>query len=289
MLRRLSITLLLVLALGFSTLILLGSKLVAPQPRDVGPPPADLAAEAVKIPKANGDMVAGWFVAGPATRPGVLLLHGVRSDRRAMLARSRFLRKAGYSVLMIDMQAHGETPGERITFGFDEARDVHAAVGFLRQRLQHGKVGVIGVSMGGAAALLGDSPVPADAVILEAVYSSIEQAVADRMALRLGVAGAYLAPLLTWQIRPRLGVSPQALSPLQAIGRLQAPVMVIAGTEDRRTPVPETHRLFAAAEPPKQLWLVDGAAHENLHRFAGARYEQRVLQFFRRHLDGLAD
>ena len=30
---------------------------------------------------------------------------------------------------------------------------------------------------------------------------------------------------------------------------------------------------------PKQLWLVPGAAHVDLDRFAGAEYERRVLDF----------
>lgn len=252
----------------------------------VGVPPNGFSAQSVEIQGANGKKVAGWFVAGESSKPGILLLHSVRSDRREMLGRGKFLREAGYSVLLIDMQAHGETPGENITFGFRESYDVRMAVSFLRSRVESRKVGVIGVSLGGAASLLGESPVEADAVILEAVYSSIEKAVKNRISLRLGIIGQYLAPLLTWQIEPRLGIPLEALSPLRTIGRLKAPVMIIAGTEDRHTMKEESRRLYEEAKEPKQLWLIEGAKHQNLHSYAGEEYEKRVLLFLQKHLEG---
>ena len=61
--------------------------------------------------------------------------------------------------------------------------------------------------------------------------------------------------------------------------------MIVAGTEDRHTEVEETRQLFKEARSPKELWLVEGAEHENLHRYAGQEYEERVLQFLRKHLE----
>ena len=283
--RKLFYLTLIIFVLGVAGIFLVGGFLAAPRMHSVGEPPNDFSAKAVAIPGADGTRIAGWFAAGENAKPGILLLHSVRSDRREMLSRARFLLEAGYSVLLIDMQAHGETPGQNITFGFRESSDARAAVSFLRTRVNGRRVGVIGVSLGGAALLLGESPVRADAVILEAVYSSIENAVKNRISIRAGSIGQYLAPLLTWQIEPRLGIPLQALSPLNAIGRLNVPVMIIAGTEDRHTEREESRRLFEEAREPKQLWFIEGAKHQNFHLYAGEEYERRVLQFFRRHLE----
>ncbi len=280
-------TLVAVLALlgtGLASVLVIGGFLTAPQTHSVGVPPSGFAAESVEIEGTSGKKVAGWFMAGKVSKPGVLLLHGVRSDRREMVGRAMFLLDAGYSVLLIDMQAHGETPGDNITFGFKESDDVRAALSYLGRRVENRKVGVIGVSLGGAACLLGESPVEADAVILEAVYSSIERAVENRIAMRLGFFGQYIAPLLTWQIEPRLGVPMGGLSPLRAIGRLNAPVMIVAGTNDRHTVKEESLLLFKEAQEPKQLWFIEGAKHQNLHSYAGEEYERRVLLFFRQYL-----
>jgi alpha-beta hydrolase superfamily lysophospholipase len=62
------------------------------------------------------------------------MAHAVRADRRSMLGRAEFLHRAGYSVLLFDAQAHGESPGDRITFGYLEALDAAAAVSFAVAR-----------------------------------------------------------------------------------------------------------------------------------------------------------
>jgi pimeloyl-ACP methyl ester carboxylesterase len=284
--RVIAVLLTLLAAAGSAALYAIGGSLAEPRLGVVAGPPDDLPFEALRIPRADGGQVAAWFAEGSASRGGVLLVHGIRSDRRAMLPRARFLFEAGYSVLLIDLQAHGETPGEWITFGYRESRDVAAGVDYLAARLGGRPVGVIGVSLGGAAALLGESPVDADAVVLEGVYSSIQRAVRNRLGRRLGGVGRALAPLLVWQIEPRLRVSPRALVPLAAIDELDAPVMIIGGTADRRTQPDETKAMYLRAKAPKRLWLVEGARHQDLYRYAPATYRQQVIAFLDRFLVG---
>jgi pimeloyl-ACP methyl ester carboxylesterase len=275
-----------VTAVAAAALFAIGDSLAKPHSTVVAGPPDDLPLEVLSIPRADGDKVAAWFAKGKDGQGGILLVHGIRSDRRAMLPRARFLFEAGYSVLLIDLQAHGETPGEWITFGYRESRDVAAGVDYLTNRLGGRPVGVLGVSLGGAAALLGEAPVDVDAVVLESVYSSIERAVRNRLTARLGGFGSVLAPLLLWQIEPRLGVSPKALVPLAAIRQLDAPVMIIGGTDDRRTQPDETKAMYMLANAPKRLWLIDGARHEDLHRYAPEAYRQHVVAFLDRYLGG---
>jgi fermentation-respiration switch protein FrsA (DUF1100 family) len=282
--RYLVLLSLLALAAGFAGVLVLGGVLAAPAQRVVGHPPPSAGMASVTVPGESGNTIAAWYVEGEPGAGAVLLLHGVRSNRREMLGRAIFLRDAGYSVLAIDLQAHGETLGEHITFGYRESRDVRAALDYLRSRAPGEKIGIIGVSLGGAAVALASPPVQADAVVLESVYSDIERAIENRLRLRLGYPGTWLEPLLSWQIEPRLGVSPDALSPIATIVRMQAPLFIISGKEDRHTLMAETVQLFDRAPEPKTLWLVAGAAHQNLHRYAGAEYERRILAFFARHL-----
>jgi len=257
----------------------LGSVLVAPSPARLTAP-TDLAVETVSIPSRGA--IAGWFVAGRQGGGAVLLLHGVRANRSAMLGRARFLAARGFAVLLIDLQAHGESPGDAITFGARESADVRAALAWLRGRLPREHVGVIGCSLGGAAALLGPQPLGADAVVLEAVYPAVEAAVTNRIAIRLGRPLArLLAPLLVAQLHPRLGIGPSELRPIDHIAALGAPVLLVAGSEDAHTTPADTERLFVAAAEPKNLWMVPGAAHVDLYAFAGPEYEQRVGAFLR--------
>lgn len=286
--RKLVISILMFAVVGSVSVFLVGTELTSPRQRTVGDPPVDLRMQAVVIARAENTPVSGWSIESGKNRGAVLLLHSVRSDRREMIDRAQFLQRAGFSVLLIDMQAHGETPGDHITFGYLESRDAQAALRWLKTRFPAQPIGVIGVSLGGAATLLGDEPLSADAVILEAVYSTIDQAVENRLAIRLGEWGRNLSPLLLWQLEPRLGIPRQAMSPLAKISRLSAPVMIIAGSDDRHTLPYETKALFQNANEPKRLWLIEGATHENLHRFAPEAYEKMVLDFFNKYLTEVA-
>jgi fermentation-respiration switch protein FrsA (DUF1100 family) len=228
--------------------------------------------------------VAGWYLRGQPGRGAVLLLHGVRADRRHMLARARFLAAAGHAVLLIDLPAHGESAGERISFGVRESAGVHAALAYLRRELPRERLGVIGVSLGAASFVLSGAAPTVQAAVLESMYPTIEAAVANRLAMRLGPPGRWFASLLLWQLPLRLGVRAEQLRPLAAMPALGVPVLLASGTLDLQTPWTETERLFAAAAAPKELWACQGAAHVDLHAHGPAAYEQRVGAFLATHL-----
>jgi len=148
---------------------------------------------------------------------------------------------------------------------------------------------VIGISMGGAAALLGPSPLPVQALVLESVYPTIDDAVRNRLRARLGSIGQALVPSVLAWLFPREGVASEDLRPIDRIHEQTAPVFVLAGTDDRYTTVQKSRDLFAHAREPKAFWEVDGAAHVDLHAFSRAEYERRVGAFLAHHLRRNAD
>lgn len=257
----------------------LGVLLARPVQASLGNPPAELGAHRVVFRSDSGADVRGWWAPAAAARGTILLLPGVRANRHSMLDRALFLRSSGYSVLLIDLQATGETRGDLITFGWRERLDVLAAVDFMRRVAPGSKVAIIGMSLGGAAALLATPPLDADALVLEAVYPSITRAVENRLAIRLGSMGRRLAPLLLVQLRPRIGVGTDALRPIDHISQVRCPVLVIGGTADQHTTVHDSLELYGTAKAPKQLWLVPGASHVDIHRAHTAEYEARILNF----------
>ena len=282
--------LLVVIGLGIGLIIasyILGSFLSLPRQTTVVAPSKRVNIELTVIETLDGNQLFGWFLLGKPTQGGVLLLHSVRSHRGEMLDRALFLNDAGYSTLMVDFQAHGESKGDQITFGYRESYDVEASYRYLKNRVADRPIGIIGVSLGGAATLLSAVITSVDAFILESVYPTIDEAIANRLVIRLGPLGYYLTPLFTWQIEPRLGVSPKWLRPIDRIGQLQGPVMIIAGSEDRHTLLSESKRLYDSAPMPKEIWVIQGAAHENFYAYTPPEYKERVLGFFNRYLKDL--
>src|SRR5262249_15139990 len=152
--------------------------------------------------------------------------------------------------LLFDFQARGESIGQHTTFGYLESKDAIAAVNFVRSVLPQERIGVIGVSMGGAAALLAKPCLNVDAVVLELVYPLADDAIGNRLAMRLGSWSRVLTPLLTWQLRPRLGITTTDLRPIDHVTEIRTAKLFIAGADDQHTTLAESRRLFAAANEP---------------------------------------
>ena len=258
---------------------LMGSLLTAPASSAVATLSADFPLESIQIPAADGSVVHGWLSRGQPGGGVMLLVHSMRSNRLEMLGRARFLRNQGYSVLFIDLYAHGETAGESISFGLHESDSVVASVNYLQRTFPRERIGAIGASLGAAAIVLAKQHLNLAAVVLESLHPTIEEAVENRLRLHLGEYGVVLTPVILAYLSFQLDTAMEQLSPIHKIDQLRSPVLFIAGTRDAHTTRSETERLFAAARNPKELWIVPGAGHFNMHAYAGREYEHQVSAF----------
>jgi uncharacterized protein len=243
---------------------------------------ATLPSRDIRFETLDGVSIAATFTPGQSGRsPAILLLHGVDASRQATAANAAWLASLGYATLTIDFRGHGQSSIKPRTFGLNEALDAQAAFNWLKRRQDGAPVAIIGISLGGAASLLGDTgPIPADALILQAVYPDIRRAIRNRITSRTSVGIGYLLePLLSFQAPIRFGVWPSRLSPLKAMPRYNGPVMIIGGEQDRSTPPAETRAMFAAARGFRKLWLVPIGDHAAICDLASPAYRNQVKEF----------
>lgn len=283
-LRRILLTTAAAVVAAATAVFAAGELLSVPAHRALPSPPPELAAVAVTLPVSPNEQIKGWFARGGRGKGAVLLLHGVRGDRTKMLPRALKLKSQGYSVLLVDLPAHGESSGNRITFGFREADGVKAALMFLRETLPTERIGVIGVSLGAASLVISKVEPAPNAVVLESMYPTITEAVQNRLIARIGRLGVPMSKLLLWQLPIRAGITPDQLRPIDALKFLKSPTFIASGVEDLHTTIAETQRIFAEAPTPKEFWAVEGAAHVDLYGYDPRTYEQKVFPFLARHL-----
>jgi uncharacterized protein len=283
-LRRLAITAAVTILLCAAIAAAAVWNLASPYRAPVGVRPVDLPIRDVEF-AGRGATLRGWFVRSDQHRGVTVLLHGIRANRAQMVERSRFLYRAGYSSLLCDSRAHGESGGDAITFGHWESEDARAEVALARSLAPGEPIGVIGVSLGGAAVLLANPPLDVDAMILESVFPTIDRAIGNRLRGAVGGVAPWFSPIMMVMIRPRLGFGANELRPIDYVGRLKAPKFFMFGTADRDTTLAESMEMFNAAVEPKQMWAVEGAAHVDLHGYARQEYERQLLDFLSRRLD----
>ena len=256
---------------------LVGSGLVAPANRIVGDPPADFPATSIRIQSDSGATLACWHLPLPNSNATAILLHPIRGDRRSMISRAKMLRRHGYSTLLIDFQAHGESLGQNITAGHLEKHDVNAAVEFIRNLDSNQKIAVIGRSLGGASTIFANPDV--DAIVLESVYPTVTEAIHNRIQMRMGILHHVIAPLLLIQLKPRLNVSPDQLRPIAELQNIRCPILVASGDRDEHTTIAETNRMFDAANEPKGLVIFNNAEHVDLLAYDPSKYENEIIGY----------
>jgi uncharacterized protein len=283
--RKLSIAVLTLVVLGLAMSWLVGTVLS----RSTNGRVLDAVAPAVDIALTSQDglHLAGTYRPGVAEDgPAILLLHGNGSSRASAVDTAEWLHQQGYATLAIDFRGHGESDEANHSFGLFEARDARAAFNWLKKKQAGAPIGVIGISLGGAAALLGDDgPLPADAMILQAVYPDIRAAIRNRLSAILGtILGTVGEPFLSYQSLFRQGEWPARLSPIRAAAKLRSPTLVIGGGEDQYTPPVETRAMFDAIKAPKEVWVVPGLSHAGISGEQNAPYRARVEGFLLRYL-----
>jgi fermentation-respiration switch protein FrsA (DUF1100 family) len=260
-------------------------RLTSARNREVGDPPASFpfAIESVTLKTRDGQSLAGWYVPALTPDKAVVLLHGYRGTRKHMVPRAQFLRELGYNVLLYDARAFGESTGDVVTFGYREKDDVLAAVEFLRSH-GHNRIACLGVSQGGATILFAaDELRDVKCVACESVYDEMTHAVDRRMRRYMYMPGWLGAALMVPMAEHRLDLSISDVRPVDHISKLGCPVFVISGDCDDRTWPADTERLFAAAREPKELWMVNGATHQDLFHWDG--YQDKLRAFLQKHMD----
>jgi uncharacterized protein len=242
------------------------------------PPAQDLALRA-----ADGVALGATYWPGKTPdAPGVVVLHGIFASRQGYAPQAAWLAQQGFAVLTVDLRGHGGSGDAAHSFGLAESRDARAAFDWLKAKQRQAPVGVIGISLGGAAALIGgDGPLPAQAFVLVSVYPDIDNAIRNRIAAHAPEPfPTLLTPLLKYQSQWRFGVPPERLRPIAALPKVTAPVLIVGGGADAYTPPSESGAMLAAAGGPKDLMLLDGMNHAQATWADTPAYRDRIKAFF---------
>jgi uncharacterized protein len=241
----------------------------------------------ISIVASDGAILRGWYAQPyPYSGNSVLLLHGVGDNREGMAGYAAIFLAKGYSVLLPDSRAHGESGGSIATYGLRESDDIHRWVEWVKMQSHPNCVYGLGESMGAALilqALRSDNSFCA--VIAESPFSTFRQVALDRVGYYVGLGpwfGRTLArPLIEVAFiytRARYHVDLQHANPEDAIRNSTAPILLIHGGADRNI-LPWHSEELASVDPHAALWIVPHALHTGAYETAPAEFEHRVLTF----------
>lgn len=238
-----------------------------------------LSFEPLKLLTSDGVELDAWFVPHDTSKKSVIVCHGYPMDKSNVLGLTAFLAK-DFNLLYFDFRATGRSEGFFSSGGALETKDIDEAVKFLAGRGLHGP-GLYGFSMGGAAALLSANP-GVKARVLDSPFSDLRGQLDYIFAGWGPLRGPLVALMRAWGL-VFIGVDIGAVSPVKNAAAYKAPLLLIHGERDAAVP-PGNSLAIKAADPAAELWLVPGAGHGETRLRAGAEYERRVADFFKKSL-----
>jgi dipeptidyl aminopeptidase/acylaminoacyl peptidase len=252
------------------------------------------ALQDVSITASDGRHLQGWF-AHPADANGnaVILFHGVGDNRKGMMGFAELFLSNGFSVLVPDSRAQGESGGDFPTYGLKESDDVHRWFDWLVIQQEPKCVFGMGESMGAAIALQAVKTSPFCAVVAESSFASFRQLAfvrvgqffhtgtwLGRLILRPAVETAFLYGRLT------RGVNLADASPERSVVGIHVPILLIHGLADDNIPHQQSEWIRDHNPAEIVLWQVPLAGHCGAVNAAGPEFDTRVLGWFHSHETG---
>jgi len=198
-----------------------------------------------------------------------VLAHADDANKSEMLAWAEPLH-GSYNLVFFDFRNHGQSTGRTTTLGVQEAGDLKSVVDWLVATKQPTSIALLGVSMGGAAAIdeaVGDDRI--GAVVLDSTHATL----ANALEAKLTHDGYPLALPGAWSILLggllRTGEDMTVADPVQAIARYgDRPVLIIAAGNDQLVGADDAADLVAAARK--------GGSHAELETCAKAGHDQAI-------------
>jgi alpha-beta hydrolase superfamily lysophospholipase len=189
---------------------------------------------------------------------------------------------SGFTCILADSRAHGESDGTYATFGYKEAPDVKSVWDKVKKNypLANPELSVVGYSMGGAIALKALDDVPdIKRVVTMSTFDRLERVMRDQAQPIFSSLTKPMVLGVCASAKLRTGMNPARISPADCASRHAVPMLVIHGADDTFVSPAASEALAAAAKGPCERVLVPGKTHWSLFYDRDAPLQARIARF----------
>ena len=231
---------------------------------DAAPSDYGLRSEDLRITTSDGVALHGWWIRSSGERV-ILLFHGNAGNVSHRLERAKlFAERLGVDLFLVDYRGYGQSEGKPSESGL--YRDGLAIYDAARERgFPPERIVLLGESLGCAVALEVALERPCAGVALETPFLSVP-----------ALARKHYPFVPAFFVRSKFDSESK-------IRRVTVPKLVLAAERDEIAPPEHARRLLEAAPPPKELYVIPGAGHNDTYAVGGGQY----LFVWRRFLAGI--
>lgn len=225
--------------------------------------------------------LSGWWIPREDAKLTIVFAHGYGKNREQtdvpIFPLFKKFHDAGYNVLTFDFRGSGISEGKRVTVGAKEQDDLLTAVSYAKSRASEPVV-LYGISMGASTALVTAPKADVAGVIADSPFSDLENYLETNLPVWSGLPNFPFTPVILQVTPPLTGLNPERVKPIEAIRRIDLPILMIHGKDDDAIPVTESMRLQKAA-PHSELYVTENGGHVQSYAHDRKAYEDKVLSY----------
>lgn len=232
---------------------------------------------------SDGIKISSWYIPVKNSKAVIMLIHGYRevnADKTRMLEHADYLKKAGYSTILIDLRSFGESEGNKVTLGVQEWKDIEAAYHYAKSLPENKgkKVGFYGKSMGGVTSIIAKGITgKGDFIIALTPYASFKSLFKFQLKQKRYISYLFL-PFLQLAAFFELGCNYEKHSPINLIKRINVPIFIAGAKYDDVVPKNDAKYLFDHANSPKEFWEAP-TSHSEIFRNGPLLFQKKILNF----------
>lgn len=210
----------------------------------------------------------------------VALFHGYRASKSSLWKEALAFYRMGYSVILVDFRAAGNSEGHVCSIGYFEAEDVQSVTNWCETQYPDQKVFLYGASMGAAAIMraVSDLKTTPDAIMLQSPFASMLGAAKSRFKL-MEVPSFPSAHLLTFWGGYINDFDAFSHNPTDYAKNIKCPTLLIHGQLDNRVSWEETKSIFDHLDGYKELATFGKSGHESILNREEANWVYLVTNF----------
>ncbi len=198
---------------------------------------------------------------------------------------SAFFIRQSVDCLIVDNRSHGNSEGKYIGFGILDRYDMLEWIKYVNKRFDgKKKIVLYGVSMGGATVLMTTgfkeiSDYNVKAVIADCAFTSPYDVFSHILKRDYHMPEFPVMSINDVMCRKKAGYGFKDYSTLTAVKETDIPILFIHGKKDDFVPTWMSEKNYEVCNSPKELVLVDNAAHAASYYENQKLYEDKVTAF----------
>ena len=226
---------------------------------------------------------ATWFPQDEQKKV-VICFHGYTSKGMSdYIGLSGYYMTRGYSMLLVDERAHGESEGKYIGFGCLDRRDALKWIDWVIQNCgEDVQILLHGTSMGGATVLMTSGlelPEQVKGIISDCAFTSPKEVFTHVLHSMMHMPAFPMIQIADWMNRKNAGYGLDECNAAREVQKAKVPILFIHGSGDTFVPCSMCETIYENCAAPKRKLIIEGAAHAESYYKDTEAYENALNEF----------